>query len=127
MTVIRGRLPWNWYCEVLKNAFTDIESTDEAVSENRKVPVLVLFGGIQDPQLSQVKSQVLATPSLKATFEESVNFISQFLDEKKFMTSGSAKIGTQASRNISAFNSSGRGRGRGNQRGGPGRGGGRSH
>jgi hypothetical protein len=111
------------YCEVLKNAFTDIESTDEVVSENRKVRVLL--GGIQDPRLSQAKSQVLATPSLKATFEDSVNFISQFLDEKKSMTTGSAKGGTQISRNISAFSRGGRGRGRGNQRGGPGRGGGR--
>jgi hypothetical protein len=41
------------------------------------------------------------------------------------MTSGSAKGGTQVSRNISAFDRGGRGRVRGNQRGGPGRGGGR--
>jgi hypothetical protein len=110
---------------VLKNAFADIESTDEVVSENRKVRVLL--GDLQDPQLSQAKSQVLATPSLKATFEDSVKFISQFLDEKKSMTLGSAKSGAQVSRNISAFNRGGRGRGRGNQRGGPGRGGRRGH
>jgi hypothetical protein len=59
------------YCEVLKGAFMDLESTGEFVCN--------LFS----TRLESTKGQVLATPALKATFEGAVNFISQFIDEQK--------------------------------------------
>jgi hypothetical protein len=69
------------YCEVLKGAFTDLESTGELVFEGRKVRVLLQR--IMDSRLDSAKSQVLATPALKANFESAVNFISQFIDKQK--------------------------------------------
>jgi hypothetical protein len=88
------------YCEVLKSAFTDIETTGEEISETRKVRKLLQ--GITDGRLASAKSQVLATPALKATFESALNFIAQFLDEKRSFD-GSAKANQ---RNLSAFNRS---------------------
>lgn len=88
------------FCETLKTAFTDVESTDELVSEARKVRILL--NGIKDNRLQQAKSQILATPTLKATFDSAVNFIAQFLDEKKSM--GIDKESTQQ-RNISSYDS----------------------
>lgn len=109
------------YCETLKGAFSDIEATEEIVSETRKVRILLT--GILDNRLNQAKSQVLATPDLKATFESAANFIAQFLDEKKSYSQGQRNNIQQ--RNVSAYgSSSGRGRGRG--RSGEGRGSGRS-
>jgi hypothetical protein len=85
------------YCEVLKSAFTDIETTGEEISETRKVQKLLQ--GITDTRLAPAKSQVLATPVLKATFESALNFIAQFLDEKRSYDN-SAKANQ---RNVSAF------------------------
>jgi hypothetical protein len=101
------------YCEVLKAAFTDIETTGEEVSETRKVRVLLQ--GIQDQRLSTAKTQVLATPALKATFESALNFIAQFLDDKK--SHDTSNRGNQ--RNVSSVTCNSMGRG------GPGRGHGR--
>jgi hypothetical protein len=101
---------------VLKSAFTDIESTGEEVSETRKVRVLLQ--GITDTRLANAKSQVLATPALKDTFETALNFISQFLDEKR-----SYETTRGSGRNVSAVQRAGRTsfqRGRGNQSGGRG-------
>jgi hypothetical protein len=60
----------------LKTAFTDIESTGEAVSETRKVRVLLQ--GITDPRLVTAKSTEIATPTLKDTFDNAINVIAQF-------------------------------------------------
>jgi hypothetical protein len=115
------------YCEVLKTAFTDIENTGEAVSETRKVRVLLQ--GITDPRLITAKSTVIATPALKDTFDNAINFIAQFQVER------SSHEGTRGAqqRNVSALTSHNRGgSGRGGGRGGRGagrsgqRGGGRS-
>jgi hypothetical protein len=89
------------YCEVLKSAFTDIETTGEEVSETRKVRVLL--HGIQDTRLSHAKSQVLATPALKATFETALNFIAQFQEEKRSYDTASRG----PTRNVSSINRSG--------------------
>lgn len=120
------------YCEVLKGAFTDVESTGEDVSEQRKVRILL--HGIHDSRLQQAKSQVLATPNLKSTFDNAVNFIAQFLDEKRSYTSTQK----MQPRNVSGvqarygrggrYDGRGRGRGRGTSAGrgrGRGRGDGR--
>lgn len=53
------------------------------ISENRKVRILMT--GIQDNRLATAKSQVTGTPELKATFDGAVNFISQFLDERRLL------------------------------------------
>jgi hypothetical protein len=67
--------------------------------------------------LQQAKSQVLATPALKANFESALNFIAQFLDDKKYYDSGNR--GNQ--RNVVSVT-----RGQNTGRGGPGRGHGRT-
>jgi hypothetical protein len=93
------------YCEALKAAFTDIETTGEEVSETRKVRVLL--EGIQDQRLIHAKTQVLATPALKETFESALYFIAQFLDDKK--SHDTSNRGNQ--RNVAALNRGGTGRG----------------
>lgn len=114
------------YCEVLKGAFTDVESTGEVVSEERKVRLFLK--GLSDPRLSQAVSQVVATPTLKEKFDNAVNFVAQFLDESRSYTS------SKNQRNVSGFSGrvSGRGGGRshdgrGRGRGGRGRGRGRGN
>lgn len=54
------------YYALLNNAFGDIESTGEAVSETRKIRCFL--NGLADVRLGTAKSQVLATPDLHATF-----------------------------------------------------------
>jgi hypothetical protein len=71
------------YCEVLKGAFTDLESIGELVFEGCKVRVLLQR--IIDMRLDSAKSQVLATPALKATFEGAVNLSVNSLTNKSHM------------------------------------------
>lgn len=105
------------YCETLQQAFTDIESTGELISENRKVRILML--GIRDERLATAKSQVTATPELKATFDGAVNFISQFLDERRSLQNQGAM---NPPRNVSVTETrpGGRFTGRGGRGGGRG-------
>lgn len=100
------------FFETLQMAFTDIESTCEEISEQRKVRILML--GIRDERLATVKSQVTATPELKATFDAAVNFISQFLDQRQSI----ANQGMNPPRNVSVLNANPGGRGRGGRNGG---------
>lgn len=112
------------FCETFQQAFTDIESTGEEILEQRKVRILMT--AIRDERLATAKSQVTATPELKATFDAAVNFISQFLDERRSITNQ----GMNPPRNVSVMNAAvpGRGRGRGGGgRGNFGRGGGRNN
>jgi hypothetical protein len=101
------------YIETLKSAFSDLEATGETVDEGRKVRILLQ--GLVDTRLQVAKSQVLASSHLSATYDSAVNFISQFLDERRSY-SGTERGPQQ--RNVSAVGS-GRG-GRGGGRGGRG-------
>lgn len=113
------------FCETLQQAFTDIESTGEVISEQRKVRILMT--AIRDDRLATAKSQVTATPELKAMFDAAVNFISQFLDERRAITNNNH--GMNPPRNVSVVNANpGRGRGSGGGgRGTFGRGGSRNN
>lgn len=95
------------YCETLQQAFTDIESTGEAVSEDRKIRALML--GIRDDRLVAAKSQVTATRDLRTSFDSAVNFISQFIDQRRAVMGGQG--GANPPRNVSVTNT---GAGRGN-------------
>jgi hypothetical protein len=99
------------YCESLKSVFTDIETTGEEVLETRKV--WVLLQGITDTRLLHAKSQVLATPALKARFETALNFIAQFQDEQKLYSCNKT-----SARNISVAGRGGTHGRSGNTRGG---------
>jgi hypothetical protein len=90
------------YSKLLNQAFTDIESTGERVDETRKVHVLLQ--GITNSRLSNAKTKILATPTLKDAFEHAVNFLNQFLDEKRSISRGNKQ--SSSTRNISATNSS---------------------
>jgi hypothetical protein len=90
------------YCELLNQAFTDIESTGERVDETHKV--CVLLQGITDSRLSNAKTQILATPTLKDIFEHAVNFLNQFLDKKRSFSRGKKQVGNNSPRNVSATN-----------------------
>ena len=68
------------YIETLQRAFTDLESTGETVSDERKVRILMT--GVNDPRLESAKNQILATPTLRATFESASNFLAEVLDNK---------------------------------------------
>jgi hypothetical protein len=100
-----------------------LESTGELVFEGRKVRVILQR--IMDSRLDSAKSQVLATPALKATFERAFNFISQFIDEQKLYEQKGRN--ENESRSIAVASSGGRnpnpnkgGRGGGGGRGGRG-------
>jgi hypothetical protein len=104
------------YCEILKAAFTDIEATGEAVSETRKVRVLL--HGICDKRLETAISQVMATAELRDTFDTALNFIARFADDMKSLDN-SRKV---SHRNISGVSSRGGRGGRSGRGANPGRG-----
>ena len=68
------------YSKTLQRAFIDLQSTEEEVSEERKV--CVLFNGISDPRLEAAESQVIASDHLQSTFEVATNFLNWALDSK---------------------------------------------
>lgn len=109
------------YCEVLKGAFSDLETTNEPVPEERKVRIMLQ--GLVDSRLATVKVNILANEAtLGADFETAVDFVAQFLDDQKALNAGNC--GPQQQRTISAMNSGGRNaNGRGGGRSGAGRGG----
>jgi hypothetical protein len=100
------------YCERLNHAFTDLEQSGETVDVERKIRIFLR--GITDPTLEATKNQVLATATLRTTFESAVNYIAQFADQK-------SSIDTNRPRNLSSLQvqpgrgsgMAGRGRGRG--------------
>jgi len=103
------------YCERLNNAFTDLEQSGETVDVERKVRILLR--GITDPTLEAAKNQILATATLRETFESAVNYIAQFADRK-------SSLDVTRSRNLSSLQvqrgrggAAGRGRGRGGRLG----------
>jgi hypothetical protein len=120
------------YVETLKSAFSDLEASGETVDEGRKVRIFLQ--GLVDSRLQVAKSQVLATASLGDTYDNAVNFISQFLDERR--SYAGTERGPQQ-RNVSSMTTgrggqiTGRGRGgrdnRGGRSGGRGYGRGNNH
>ena len=68
------------YAETLQRAFIDLQSTQEEVSEERKVHVLL--NGISDPRLEAAKNQVIPSDHLQSNFEIATNFLNQALDSK---------------------------------------------
>ena len=54
------------YAETLQRAFIDLQSTQEEVSEERKVHVLL--NGISDPRLEAAKNQVIPSDHLQSNF-----------------------------------------------------------
>ena len=77
------------YIETLQRAFTDLESTGETVSEERKVRILMT--GTSDSRLESAKNQILATPFLRSTFENASNFLAEVLDSKVSYSAASRK------------------------------------
>lgn len=96
----------------MNNAFTDLEESGKTVDVEHKVRILLR--GIVDPTLEAAKNQVLATATLRSTFESAVNYIAQFADRK-------SSIDTNRSRNLSSLQMQ---HGRGGAAAGRGRGGG---
>ncbi len=110
------------YCELLNTAFTDLETSGEEVSESRKVRIFIQ--GLKDHRLDVAKSQILASDTLKSTFQAAVTFTATYLSDFSSIDSNT----NPRTRNISQFTrgaNQGRGartgRGRGG-RGGRGRG-----
>ena len=94
------------FIETLQRAFTDLESTGEIVSEERKVRLLMT--GVNDSRLESAKNQILATPTLRATFENASNFLAEVLDSEVSYSAGSCKQARISS--INATPSKGRGK-----------------
>ena len=76
----RRNFTYERYTEQLHRAFTDLESTGELVSTERKIRVLLT--GIHDPRLESAKNQILATPNLRTSFELASNYMAEVLDNK---------------------------------------------
>lgn len=105
------------YCALLNNAFADIESTGEVVSETRKIRCFL--NGLADVRLETAKSQVLATPGLHETFDSAINFVAQYLDQRRSLSTSTGN--NKRSRSIANVSGRGTNTGRGG-RGGTGRG-----
>ena len=111
------------YAETLQRAFVDLQSTQEEVSEERKVHVLL--NGILDPRLEAAKNQVIASEHLQSTFEIATNFLNWALDSKISYSTVNCKsrISTVTTGRGGGHNSRrGRGGGRGGQGFGRGKG-----
>jgi hypothetical protein len=110
------------YCAALNTAFTDLETTGELVSNERKMRVFLK--GLIDPKLEAAKAQVMGNDGLKNNFDAAVNWIAEWSDNMR-----SIRAGSSVNRNVAAANSGGRGAaagrggGRGNDSGRGGRGG----
>jgi hypothetical protein len=107
------------YCAALNTAFTDLETTGELVSDERKMRVFLK--GLIDPKLEAAKAQVMGNDGLKNNFDSAVNWIAEWNDNMR-----SVRAGQATNRSVAAANSGGRGgaAGRGGGRGNdPGRGG----
>ena len=65
----------------MNNAFADLESTGEVVTESRKLRVFMT--GLKDSRLEVVKSQIQATPALQVSFEAAVTFTATFLESQR--------------------------------------------
>ena len=104
------------YCALLNNAFADLEATGELVTESRKLRVFL--SGLRDSRLDTTKAQILATPTLQASFEAAVTFVATYLESHRSITN------VARGRDISNVTSHGGGRG-GRGAGGRGRGFGR--
>ena len=76
----RRNFTYERYTEQLQRAFTDLESTGELVSTERKIRVLLT--GIHDPRLESAKNQILATPNLRTSFELASSYMAEVLDNK---------------------------------------------
>ena len=68
------------FAETLQMAFIDLQSTQEEVSEERKVHALL--NRISDPRLEVAKNQVIASDHLQSKFEVANNFLKRALDSK---------------------------------------------
>jgi hypothetical protein len=105
-----------------ESAFTDLETTGELVSNERKMRVFLK--GLIDPKLETAKAQVMGNDGLKNNFDATVNWIAEWSDNMR-----SIRAGSSVNRNVAAANSGGRGAaagrggGRGNDSGRGGRGG----
>ena len=95
------------FSEKLTKAFTELGENEEPYSDTKKVRKLL--AAIADPALNAAKTTVLATPNLRSSYDEALNFLAEVADTQKQMQS--------RHRNISSL------RGGTPGRGGPGRGG----
>jgi hypothetical protein len=102
------------YGAKMRDAFTDLTTNGEPMTENRKVTKYL--ENITDPKLQVVKGIILATEELSNNFDRAVSFASEYL-----VTSEAAAVASKG-RNISSMGGRGRG-GRGGRGGRFGRGG----
>jgi hypothetical protein len=103
------------YCEVLNNAFTDLESSGETVDESRKIRMFMQ--GLNDPCLQSAKDTIIANPAtLGASFDSAVTYVGTVMEQQMSLAKGSR---THDVCSASTFGRGGRGR--------AGRGGGREH
>ena len=106
------------YCTKLNQAFSDLEECGDRLQEHRKIRIFLR--GLRAPELNAAKHQVIASEHLQTTVATAMNFVKTIEN-----TQDSQKT---PARNVSAFDSGGRGRGRGDRGGRGGRGGrGRGH
>jgi hypothetical protein len=85
------------YTTTLQKTFTDLELCGEAVTEGRKVRILL--NGILASALQPAKGTVSATPELNENFDQAVNFLAEQNDKVKAMT--------VSRRSISSINTAG--------------------
>jgi uncharacterized membrane protein YgcG len=113
------------FSEKLTKAFTDLGENEEPYSDAKKVRKLL--AAIVDPALNSAKTTVLATPNLRSSYDEALNFLAEVADTQKQMQGRHRNIssvrgspqgrGGRASSGRSGRSGGGRGRGRGGRSG----------
>ena len=97
------------YIESLQRAFSDLESTGEFVSEERKIRILLT--GIHDSRLESAKNQILATPTLRLSFEVASGYLAEVQDNKVSFSATTRRA------KISAIHSNNKKNNKGNNKG----------
>jgi hypothetical protein len=71
------------FSEKLTKAFTDLGENEEPYSDAKKVRKLL--SAIVDPAMNAAKTTVLATPHLRSSYDEALNFLAEVVDTQKQM------------------------------------------
>ena len=104
------------FCELLVQAYNDVEETGEEVTEERKMKTFL--SGLQYPRCKSAKNTILVTPALRGSVADSMDMVAEILGDLKSLTN-------PAKRRVSAISNARGGGIRCGRAERPGRGGGR--
>jgi hypothetical protein len=111
----RRNFDFSSYVTIHQQAHQDLERLGEPIPKNKKV--WDFLAGINDPQCSNIKLNVLSNQTYMNDFTKSVNYIATAIDMATKNTSTVTRQISELNRSQNQNNGRGRGRGRGSGRG----------